>query len=146
MNDPNYIRAVVHTDYEQLKSAGEQVKDLEYGIHKLLEYFPKHIFTEESIKENLKKYNLSTMFAVIRRYFAQEYQFSDEKLELNNRYQRSINSYFVHGEKDSDGNLIHIDELYEASVLPFLLASFKWAKEFDNPETYGFGFIVYGKS
>lgn len=141
MNDPNYVRAVVHTDYEQLKSAGEQVKDLEYGIHKLLEYFPKHIFTEESIKENLKKYNLSTMFAVIRRYFAQEYQFSDEKLELNNRYQRSINSYFVHGEKDSDGNLIHIDELYEASVLPFLLASFKWAKEFDNPETYGFGFI-----
>ena len=81
------------------------------------------------------------MFAAIRKYFAQEYHFFDKKLELNNRYQRSINSYFVHGKKENEGNLVHIDELYEASVLTFLLASFKWAKEFSNLEIYGFGFI-----
>ena len=56
------------------------------------------------------------MFAAIRKYFAQEYHFFDKKLELNNRYQRSINSYFVHGKKENEGNLVHIDELYEAST------------------------------
>ena len=141
MNDSPHIRAMVPTDYELLKAAGKQVKDLEYGPRKLLQYLPKDIFSEESIKASLKKYSLDTMFAAIRGYFAREYHFSDAKLELNNRYQGSIGSYFVHGEKESDGNLVHIDELYEASVISFLLAAFKWAKEFNNPDIYGFGFI-----
>ena len=141
MKHSDVVRGMVPSDYKILKYGGEQTKDLEYGIHKILEYLPRDMFSEESIRKNLEKYNLENMLEQIRQYFEREYNFSDEKLELNNSYQMSINSYFWRGEEEGESHLIHIDELYEASVLFFLLAMFKWTKEFDNLETYGFSFI-----
>lgn len=141
MENLKNVRAIVPSDYEILKNSGEQTKDLEYGTHKLLRYLPKNIFSEESIRNSLKKYSLENMLAEIRKYFEREYHFFDEKIELNNRYQRSINSYIWVGDKENELHFIHIDELYEAALLYFLLTTLKWAKEFDNLETYRFGFI-----
>lgn len=141
MNQSDVVRAMVTSEYKILKYGGEQAKDLEYGIHKLLEYLPRDLFSEESIRKNLEKYNLENMLKQIRKYFEREYHFVDEKLELNNRYQGSISSYLWSGKEERESHFIHIDELYEAAVLSFLLAMFKWTKEFDDLETYGFSFI-----
>lgn len=141
MNQSDIVRAMVTSEYKILKYSGEQVKDLEYGIYKLLEYLPKDLVSEKLVRKNLEKYNLENMLVQIQKYFKREYHFTDEKMELNNRYQKSIGSYICYGKEEGENYFIHIDELYEAAVLPFLLAMFKWTKEFDDLETYGFGFI-----
>lgn len=141
MNQSDVVRAMVTSEYKILKYSGEQVKDLEYGIYKLLDYLPKDLVSEKLVRKNLEKYNLENMLVQIQKYFKREYHFTDEKMELNNRYQKSIGSYICYGKEEGENYFIHIDELYEAAVLPFLLAMFKWTKEFDDLETYGFGFI-----
>lgn len=135
------LRFLVSNEYEILKYGGIQAKDLNYGMKKLLEYLPKEQFSEDLIKENLKKYNLDKMLKQIQYYFKEEYQYYDSKIELNNRYQGNISSYVCVGEEEGKCDFIHIDELYEAAVLSFFLSMFKWTKEFDNLDTYRFGFI-----
>ena len=79
------LRFLVSNEYEILKYGGIQAKDLNYGMKKLLEYLPKEQFSEDLIKENLKKYNLDKMLKQIKYYFKEEYQYYDSKIELNNR-------------------------------------------------------------
>ena len=141
MREWGMLRFLVPNKYEILKYGGIQAKDLNYGMKKLLEYLPKEQFSEDLIRENLKKYNLDKMLKQIQYYFEKEYQYYDSKIELNNRYQGNISSYVCVGEEKGERDFIHIDELYEAAVLSFFLSMFKWTKEFDNLETYGFGFI-----
>ena len=141
MKEWGKFRFLIPNKYELLKYGGIQAKDLSYGMKKILEYLPKDQFSEELIKENLEKYSLEKMLEQIQYFFRKEYEFSDSKVELNNRYQGNISSYVCEGEKEGENSFIHIDELYEAAVLSFFLSMFKWTKEFDNLETYGFGFI-----
>lgn len=129
-------------EYEIFKFGGSSLKDEERGIKTMLKYFSSY-FTEEQLKENIEKYNLRTMFDIVKRYFAKEYGFTGTEIELSNLYQNSINSY-IYNDRVNPA-FIHIDELFESTVMGFLLAMLKWSKDFDNLETYGecFRYVLF---
>lgn len=126
-------------DYEILRFGGISVKDEKNGMETMLKYFKDSGLTEEQLWENSQRYNLDRMFQMVKEYFGKEYGYKGEQIELSNRYQRSINSYiFMDGERDQ---FVHMDELFESSVMSFFLIMFKWSKEFDNLEIYGNCFL-----
>lgn len=126
-------------DYEILRFGGETVKDEKHGIETMMKYFHKSGLTEEQLRQNNQKYNLERMFQLVKDYFIKEYGYHGEQIELSNRYQHSINSYVFMD--DERGQFVHMDELFESSVMSFFLVIFKWSKEFDNLETYGNCFL-----
>lgn len=67
--------------------------------------------------------------------FQKEYGYAGNNIELNNRYQRTVNSY-IYNDKENPA-VVHIDELFESTMMAFLLAMFKWSKDFDNLDVYG---------
>ena len=140
MSKKNNIRFFLPPDdYEILRFGGESVKDEEKGIERMMRYYQKSGLTEEQLRENSQKYNLNQMFKMVKYYFEKEYGYHGTRIELNNRYQHSVNSYiFLDEERDQ---FVHIDELFEASVMPFFLVIFKWSKEFENREIYGNCFL-----
>lgn len=140
MKNPGLLRFMVPDEYEILKYGGETTKDIEFGIKILLEHLPKDQFSEDTMRENLEKYNFHNLMKVIENYFEKEYQYTDHKLEINNRYQHSVGSYIWLGENEEESHFIHMDELFEAVILSFFLVIFKWSKEFGDPEAYGFCF------
>ena len=79
-------------DYEIFKFGGSSLKDEERGIRTMLKYFSSY-FTEEQLKENMARYNLQTLFDIVKKYFAKEYGYIGTEIELSNLYQSSINSY-----------------------------------------------------
>lgn len=122
-------------DYDILRFGGESVKDEEHGIETMMKYFQKSGLTKEQLKQNDEKYNLNRMFQLVKDYFEREYGYRGESVELSNRYQYSINSYiFMDGEREQ---FVHVDELFESSVMSFFLTIFKWSKEFENINIYG---------
>lgn len=129
-------------DYEIFKFGGSSLKDEEHGIKIMLQYFSSY-FTEKQLKENMGRYNLQTMFDIVKKYFSREFGYTGTEIELSNSYQNSINSY-IYNDKENPV-FIHIDELFESSVEGFLLAMFKWSKEFGNLEVYGncFKYILF---
>ncbi len=83
------------------------------------------------------------MFDLVKKYFAKEYGYTGTEIELSNRYQNTINSYIY-----NDGispAFVHIDELFESTVMGFLLAMLKWSKDFDNLKIYGecFQYVLF---
>lgn len=124
------------------QSLKRAVSKLERGCKAMLKYFSSY-FTEEQLKENMARYNLQTMFDIVKRYFAKEYGYTGTEIELSNLYQNSINSY-IYNDKVNPA-FVHIDELFESTVMGFLLAMFKWSKDFDNLETYGecFKYVLF---
>ncbi len=133
---------VASDNYEIFKFGGTTLRDDERGLRTMLQYFP-HFFTEEQIKENMKHYNLQTMFHLVKKYFKKEYGYVGTEIELSNRYQNTINSY-IYNDKTKPA-FVHIDELFESTVMAFLLAMFKWSKEFENLEIYGecFKYVLF---
>ena len=129
-------------EYEIFKFGGSSLKDEERGIKTMLKYFSSY-FTEEQLKENMAKYNLQTMFDIVKRYFTKEYGFTGTEIELSNLYQNSINSY-IYNDRVNPA-FVHIDELFESTVMGFLLAMLKWSKNFENLETYGecFKYVLF---
>lgn len=129
-------------DYEIFKFGGSSLKDEERGIRTMLKYFSSY-FTEEQLKENMARYNLQTLFDIVKKYFAKEYGYIGTEIELSNLYQSSINSY-IYNDRVNPA-FVHIDELFESTVMGFLLAMFKWSKDFENLETYGecFKYVLY---
>ena len=122
-------------DYEILRFGGESVKDEEKGIKRIMKYYHDSGLTEEQLRENNKKYNLEQMLQIVKEYFGMEYGYRGEGIVLSNRYQRSVNSYiFLEDEREQ---FVHIDELFESSIMAFFLIIFRWSKEFDNLEVYG---------
>lgn len=128
--------------YEIFKYGGSSIKDLSKEINTMLQYFPDY-YTEEQLRENMKRYNLQNMLELVKKYFLQEYGYSGMEIELSNRYQNTINSYIYDDEVNPA--FIHIDELFESTVMTFLLAMLKWSKDFDDLEVYGecFRYILY---
>ena len=106
------------------QSLKRAVSKLERGCKAMLKYFSSY-FTEEQLKENMARYNLQTMFDIVKRYFAKEYGYTGTEIELSNLYQNSINSY-IYNDKVNPA-FVHIDELFESTVMGFLLAMFKWS-------------------
>lgn len=129
-------------DYELFKFGGSSLKDEERGIKTMLKYFSSY-FTEEQLKENMARHNLQTMFDIVKKFFAKEYGYTGTGIELSNIYQNTINSY-LYNDKVNPA-FIHIDELFESTVMGFLLAMFKWSKDFENLETYGecFKYVLF---
>lgn len=129
-------------DYEIFKFGGSSLKDEERGIKTMLKYFSSY-FTEEQLKENMVRYNLQAMFDIVKRYFAKEYSYIGTEIELSNLYQNSINSYIYNDRINP--TFVHIDELFESTVMGFLLAMFKWSKDFENLEVYGecFKYVLF---
>lgn len=74
-----------------------------------------------------------------KKQFAKEYGYTGNDIELSNIYQNTINSY-IYNDKINPV-FIHIDELFESTVMGFLLATFKWSKNFNNLDIYGDCFI-----
>ena len=126
-------------DYEILRFGGESVKDEEKGIKQMMKYYHDSGLTEEQLRENNKKYNPEQMLQIVKEYFGREYGYRGEGIVLSNRYQRSVNSYiFLEDEKEQ---FVHIDELFESSIMAFFWLFFKWSKEFDNLKVYSNCFI-----
>ena len=126
-------------NYEILRFGGESVKDEKRGIELMMKYYQESGLTEEQLRENSQKYNLNQMFQLVKKYFKKEYDYHAKGIELNNRYQYSVNSYiFLDEEREQ---FVHIDELFESSIMSFFLVIFKWSKEFEDPEIYGNCFL-----
>lgn len=119
--------------YDLFKFGGDTVKDDERGIRKMLQYFPDS-FTEEQFRNNMQHYNLSQMFKLVKEYFKKEYGYKADDITLSNRYQHTINSY-IYDDKENPA-FIHIDELFESTVISFLLVMLKWSKDFNNLDVY----------
>lgn len=132
--DSNKTKYAVPSYYDIYKSGGSTLKDNKRGMRLMLHYFSKY-FTKEQLQANMQRYNLENMLAVVKDYFLKEYGYSGDKIELNNRYQRTVNSYVYNDEKNPA--VVHIDELFESTMMAFFLAMFKWSKDFDNLEVYG---------
>ena len=79
-------------------------------------------------------YNLQKMFGVVKEYFKKEYGYAGDSIILSNNYQHTINSY-IYNDRENPA-FIHIDELFESTVIAFLLSMFKWSKDFGNLEIY----------
>ncbi len=129
-------------DYEIFKFGGSFLKDEERGITTMLKYFPSYL-SEGQLRENNIRHNLQVMFDLVKKYFAKEYGYTGMEIELSNRYQNTINSYIY-----NDGispAFVHIDELFESTVMGFLLAMLKWSKDFDNLKIYGecFQYVLF---
>ena len=119
--------------YDLFKFGGDTVKDDERGIKRMLQYFPD-FFTEEQLRNNMQHFNLPKMFEVVKQYFEKEYGYKVDDITLSNRYQHTINSY-IYDDKENPV-FIHIDKLFESTVISFLLVMFKWSKDFDNLDIY----------
>ncbi len=132
--DSNKTKYAVPSYYDIYKSGGSTLKDNKRGMRLMLHYFSKY-FTKEQLQANMQRYNLENMLAVVKDYFLKEYGYSGDKIELNNRYQRTVNSYVYNDKKNPA--VVHIDELFESTMMAFFLAMFKWSKNFDNLEVYG---------
>lgn len=128
--------------YELFRFGGSSVKDDEMGIQRMLRNF-SGLFTEEQLLENMEKYNLQKMFEIVKEYFKKEYSYEDDAIILSNNYQQTINSY-IYNDRENPA-FIHIDELFESTVIAFLLAMFKWSKNFENLEIYSecFGYVLF---
>lgn len=133
---------MVRSNYEIFKFGGSSLKNDEHGVKMMMQYFSEY-FTEEQLKENMQHYNLNQMFELVKRYFLEEYKYTGNNIELNNRYQKTINSYIFDDTKNPA--VVHIDELFESTVMAFFLAMFKWSKDFDDLEVYGdcFRYMLY---
>ena len=131
---PFLEKFMVSQTYDIFRFGGEEIKNDEVGIQRMLQNF-SGLLTEEQIRENMKKYNLPKMFELVKEYFKKEYDFEGNAIQLNNRYQKTINSYIYNDQKNP--TFIHIDELFESTVISFFVAMFKWSKEFDNLDIYG---------
>lgn len=128
------IKYAVPSYYDIYKSGGSTLKDDSRGMRLMLHYFSKH-FTAEQLQDNMRRYNLDNMLVIVKDYFRKEYGYAGDNIELNNRYQRTINSYIYNDKKNPA--VVHIDELFESTMMAFFLAMFKWSKDFDNLEVYG---------
>lgn len=128
--------------YDLFKFGGDTLKDDERGIKRMMQYFSE-FFTEEQLRENMERYNLPKMFEVVKGYFKKEYGYAGEDITLSNRYQHTINSY-IYNDQDNPA-FVHIDELFESTVIAFLLAMFKWSKDFDDLDIYGdcFRYVLF---
>ncbi len=128
--------------YELFKFGGSSVKDGEREIQRMLQYFSGD-FTEEQLRKNMERYNLQNMFAVVKEFFKKEYGYEGDGITLSNRYQQTINSY-IYNDKENPA-FVHIDELFESTVIAFFLAMLKWSKEFENLDVYSecFRYILF---
>ena len=129
-------------NYDLYKSGGITIRDDSRGVKTIMYFFPGH-FTEEKLCENMKRYNSENMLALIKDYFLREYGYAGDNIELNNRYQKTINSYIYNDQKNPA--VVHIDELFESTMMAFLLSMLKWSKDFDNLEIYGncYKYVLY---
>ena len=128
------VKYAVPSRYAMYKVGGSTLKDDKRGMRLMLYYFSKH-FTAEQIQDNMQRYNLDNMLNIVKEYFRKEYGYAGNNIELNNRYQRTVNSY-IYNDKENPA-VVHIDELFESTMMVFLLAMFKWSKDFDNLDVYG---------
>lgn len=138
-----YEKFIVRTSlYDMLKHGGVTMRDDERGVAMMLEYFSEH-FTEEQLRENMQRLSLDNMFELVRSHFKKEYNFTGYEIELNNCYQRNISSYIYKDEEKPP--IIHVDELFESTVIAFFLVVFKWSKDFKDLEVYGdcFRYLLY---
>ncbi len=127
------LKYAVPSLYDMYKSGGISLKDEIRGLGLMRQYFSEH-FTAEQLKENMQRYNVDNMLALVKDFFIKEYGYAAENVELNNRYQRTVNSY-IYNDKENPA-VVHIDELFESTMMAFLLAMFKWSKDFADAEVY----------
>lgn len=133
---------VAPDNYDDFRFGGETVRNLTEEISTMLEYFSKY-YTEEQLMENMKKYNLENMFDLVKKYFIKEFKYVGDGIELSSCYQNMLSCY-IHDDEERPV-FIHVDELFESTVMAFLLGMFKWSKDFDDSEVYGscFKYILY---
>lgn len=132
--DFSNTKYAVPSFYNLYRLMGHRVRDDERGTNIMLDYFSE-FFTAEQLKQNMQTYNLEKMFCLVKECFRKEYGYDASNIELNNLYQRTINSYIYNDKKNPA--IIHIDELFESTMMAFLLAMLKWAKDFTDLEVYG---------
>ena len=136
------LKYAVPTFYELFKTSGSTLKDEKRGLGLMLQYFSGHFIGEQLI-ENMQRYNVENMLALVKDFFGKEFGYAAENVELNNLYQRTVNSYIYNdGKKPA---VVHIDELFESTMMAFFLAMFKWSKDFADLGVYGncYRYVLY---
>ena len=136
------LKYAVPTFYDLYKTSGSTLKDEKRGLGLMLQYFSEH-FTSEQLIENMQRYNVENMLALIKDFFRKEFGYAAENVELNNLYQRTVNSYIYNDGKNPA--VVHIDELFESTMMAFFLAMFKWSKDFADSGVYGncYRYVLY---
>ena len=136
------MKYAVPTFYDLYKTGGGTLKDEKRGLGLMLQYFSGH-FTGEQLIENMQRYNVENMLALIKDFFRKEFGYAAENVELNNLYQRTVNSYIYNDGKNPA--VVHIDELFESTMMAFFLAMFKWSKDFTELGVYGncYRYVLY---
>lgn len=136
------LKYAVPTFYELYKTGGSTLKDEKRGLGLMLQYFSGH-FTGEQLIENMQRYNVENVLALVKDFFRKEFGYAVENVELNNLYQRTVNSYIYNDGKNPA--VVHIDELFESTMMAFFLAMFKWSKDFTDLGFYGncYRYVLY---
>ena len=136
------MKYVVPTFYDLYKTGGSTLKDEKRGLRLMLQYFSGH-FTGEQLIENIQRYNVENMLALVKDFFGKEFGYAAGNVELNNLYQRTVNSYIYNDGKNPA--VMHIDELFESTMMAFFLAMFKWSKDFADSGVYGncYRYVLY---
>lgn len=117
--DNALLKYAVPSFYDIYKSGGTTLKDEGRSLGLMMQYFSGQ-FTEGQLKENMQRYNVENMLALVKDYFKKEFGYAAENVELNNRYQRTVNSYIYNDEQNPA--VVHIDELFESTMMAFFLA------------------------
>lgn len=136
------MKYAVPTFYDLYKTGGSTLKDEKRGLRLMLQYFSGH-FTGEQLIENIQRYNVENMLALVKDFFRKEFGYAAENVELNNLYQRTVNSYIYNDGRNPA--VVHIDELFESTMMAFFLAMFKWSKDFADSGVYGncYRYVLY---
>lgn len=132
---------VVVLDTNEDSSGEETVRNMPEEINTMLRYFSKY-YTKEQLIENMEKYNLENMLELVKQYFIKEFKYAGDGIELSNCYKNMLACYINDDERPA---FIHVDELFESTIMAFLLGMFKWSKDFKDLEVYGccFKYILY---
>lgn len=140
--DNAVLKYAVPSFYDIYKSGGTTLKDENRSLELMLQYFSGQ-FTEKQLKENMQRYNVENMLALVKEHFMKEFGYAAENVELNNRYQRTVNSYIYNDEKNPA--VVHIDELFESTMMAFFLGMFKWSKDFEKDGVYStcYRYLLY---
>ena len=66
-------------EYILHRSGDKSVQNDKTGIQRMLQNF-NGAFTEEQLRENMEKYNLTKMFELVKKYFKREYDYKDDSI------------------------------------------------------------------
>lgn len=127
---------VYSPSYKRMKEDGSVIQDIESGIHRYLKYFGTNMDYDQ-LALSYEEKNGYTLLENICEEFSAHYKMEINGVELINRYQKGI---CVSAYTSQIHPAVYIDELFESTVMSFLLISFLWSEFEEEPDVWEFAF------